>query len=662
VYALYEQSSGGSEPRSVTYKLNRSVNAGSSWTLNGSSDGLTVATVNSDQAPGFKFGGVNALLGGVDHAAVDPTNGDVYVVYGQDASGSNQIMIRRLTDNGSGGLNLGAANTVSTLTDTALPSVAVLADHTIGVLYISHDGTNSGGFPTFSAHLARSTDQGATFNDVVLESFASPSLPSGNVNDRQRIFGDYDQMKAVGNAFYGVFSGNATGFGGSTSRIDPIFFSVPQATTMSLSSSVNPSVFGQAVNFTAQVAPVPDGGHVNFTVDGNPLGGDVAVNTTTGSATSADIATLAPGPHNVVAAYSGDANFVSSTANLTQVVNKAATTTVVTSNANPSVFGQPVTLTATVTANPPGAGTPTGNAQFFDGATPIGTGSLVGATFSITISSFTVGTHPITASYGGDTNFLASTSAVLNQVVNKAPTTTTLTANPPGSVGFGHPVTFTAQVAPAPPSTNPPALPTGQVAFSVDGTPVQTVPLDASQRASVTTSALSPGSHVINAAYQGDGNFLGSSGSLIYLVTCTVTVTGNHPGSLIASGDSTCVVNATLGGSIVVPQGTSLAVINSTVNGSINATNKPNAIEVCGSNFVGGSVNIIKAQGLVIVGDPGDANCAVNTLSGTLLLQNNTHGVEAIGNTVGNLVVSGNSGPGPFPGDVTTISGNIISH
>jgi uncharacterized repeat protein (TIGR01451 family) len=46
-------------------------------------------------------------------------------------------------------------------------------------------------------------------------------------------------------------------------------------------------------------------------------------------------------------------------------VSQAATTTVVTSNHNPSVFGQPVTLTATVTANPPGAGTPTGTVQFF---------------------------------------------------------------------------------------------------------------------------------------------------------------------------------------------------------------------------------------------------------------------------------------------------------
>ena len=49
MYALYEQSSGSGQPKSVTYKLNRSTDGGANWTLNGSSDGLTVDTVNSDQ-------------------------------------------------------------------------------------------------------------------------------------------------------------------------------------------------------------------------------------------------------------------------------------------------------------------------------------------------------------------------------------------------------------------------------------------------------------------------------------------------------------------------------------------------------------------------------------------------------------------------------------
>lgn len=433
-------------------------------------------------------------------------------------------------------------------------------------------------------------------------------------------------------------------------------------TTTSVGSSVNPSVFGQPVTFTATVAPVAPGagtrtGTVKF-FDGATQIGSGSLSGGTASMTTA---ALAVGSHPITAQYLGDANFNGSTSGVVnQVVNKDATTTVVSSSVNPSVFGQPVTLKATVSANPPGAGTPTGTVQFFEGATPLGSGSLAGGITTISapasvISS--VGTHHITATYSGDGNFLASNSGVFDQVVNKAPTATSLSAVPAGSVGFGHVVTFTATVSVPPPGAG---SPTGAVIFTVDGTPVGTVNLNGAEQASISTASLSPGSHVIGAAYQGDGNFLGSSTTLAYLVTCTVTITGNHPSPVIASGDSTCIVNATVGGSVVVPKGTSLAVENSTINGSISASNSPNAIRICGATVVGGAVTIIGAQGLVIVGDPGDANCAVNNISGALQLRNNLHGVEAIGNTVGNLIVSNNSGPGPFPGDPTTISGNII--
>ncbi len=417
VYALYEQSSGATQPKSVTYKLNRSTDGGATWTLNGSTDGLTVDSVKSDQAPGFKFGGVNALLGGVDHAAVDPTNGDVYVVYGQDVSGGNQIKIRRLQDNGAGGLNVGAATNVSTSTNAALPSIAVLTDGTIGVLYDTFDGTDSNGFPLFSAHLARSTDHGATFNDVVLEAFASPAKDNGNA--RQRVLGDFQQMKAVGAAFYGVFSGNRNGFNSPTSTIDPIFFSVPQRTEISLTSSVNPSVFGQPVDFTATVNPVPDAGSVTFKVDGSAFGSPATVNTATGIATLSAVSSLSAGVHSVVAIYSGAPNFASSTsAMLTQVVIKDPTTTTLTSSVNPSHFGQPVTFTADVTANPPGSGTPSGTVTFTADGSQIGLPATLagGHASSIAVSSLAPGVHLIAAGYSGDSNFLPS-SATLTQVV-----------------------------------------------------------------------------------------------------------------------------------------------------------------------------------------------------------------------------------------------------
>jgi protocatechuate 3,4-dioxygenase beta subunit len=96
-------------------------------------------------------------------------------------------------------------------------------------------------------------------------------------------------------------------------------------------------------------------------------------------------------------------------------VTKAPTTTTVSSSANPSVSGQSVTFTATVTSS---AGTPTGTVTFNDGPTVLGTGTLnVSGQATFPTSLFAVGTHSITATYGGDGNFDTSASTVLSQVV-----------------------------------------------------------------------------------------------------------------------------------------------------------------------------------------------------------------------------------------------------
>ena len=443
MYVLYEQSTGTSQPKSVTYRLNRSTDAGATWTLNGNADGIVVDTVNSDQAPGFKFGNVNALLGGVDHAAVDPNNGDVYVVYGQDVSGGNRIMIRRLTANGSGGLNVGAAATVSSQNDTALPSIAILSDGTLGVLYHSFDSTNASGFPVFSVHLARSSNQGATFSDTVLQSFTSP-VQNATTNARQRIFGDYQQIKAVGTTFYGVFSGNRNGFGSTTSAIDPIFFSLPQATQTTVTSSANPSVFTQPVSFTATVAPVPDGGAVAFTVDAVPLGGPVAVNTTNGTATSASTSTLAPGSHTVVAAYSGNANFKSSSATLTQVVNKSPTNTTYT---GPTTADFNDTFSASATLTGFGGAPVVGRTVTFKLGAGTGTETCSGTTDATGTAACALtaaepfGAYPLKAEFAGDSQYETSSDTV-SFAITKEQTAVHYTG--PTLVANGQNVTFSA--------------------------------------------------------------------------------------------------------------------------------------------------------------------------------------------------------------------------
>jgi len=227
VYSLFQRNIapgvGGS--KNIDYMLNRSTDSGATWSLNGMAGGIIVANADSTQ-PTPKFGTVNALLGGVDHAAVDPNNGDVYYVYGNRdaATGNDRLAIRRIQDNGGGGVTVGPEHFVTGQAEAAIPSVAVASDGTVGVFYYTFDGFSPDQFPIFSARLAQSSDQGVTFNHQLLLTFLSSAADNGQ--PRQRVLGDYMQMKAVDGCFYGAFTGNGVPFGRPFANHDPIFFRV----------------------------------------------------------------------------------------------------------------------------------------------------------------------------------------------------------------------------------------------------------------------------------------------------------------------------------------------------------------------------------------------------------------------------------------------------
>lgn len=271
-------------------------------------------------------------------------------------------------------------------------------------------------------------------------------------------------------------------------------------TTTTVSSSQNPSLFGQPVTFTATVTDGANG-NVQFTIDGDPPITATLNGASPNQASLAPISNLAVGPHSIVAQYAGDTNYLGSTSDpLTQTVSKASTTTVVTSSNNPSVWGQPVTFTAAVSIVPPGAGTLTGNVEFFDGASSLGTAPVTAP--HIDVDSLTVADHIITARYGGDGNFLESTSPPITQTVNKADTTTTLTGDT--QRGEGADATFTATVAVEPPGAG---IPTGSVQFLDNGVNLGApVPLIGGT-AALVTNTLPVGMHVITATYSGDMHF-----------------------------------------------------------------------------------------------------------------------------------------------------------
>jgi Bacterial Ig-like domain (group 3)/FG-GAP-like repeat len=266
-------------------------------------------------------------------------------------------------------------------------------------------------------------------------------------------------------------------------------------TATSLVSSANPAAVNQVVTYTATVTL--QSGAANGTVvfmDGLYIVGEVPLE---GDEAALSQSYPSISTHPITATYSGDLNqaagSVSST--LTESV-RGTSKTALTTSGSPSSVGQPVTFTAKVKSK---YGTiPNGESvTFYDGDTEMGTGSTASGVATFTTSSLTPGKHLITATYGGDTTFLASSGTHM-QVVEKYATTTALVSSLNPS-NYGQAVTFTATVASSGPT------PTGKVLFK-DGTESMGSATLSGGVATLTRSNLAVGSHSITAEYLGDAN------------------------------------------------------------------------------------------------------------------------------------------------------------
>lgn len=157
--------------------------------------------------------------------------------------------------------------------------------------------------------------------------------------------------------------------------------------------------------------------------------------------------------------------------------------------------GQAIMLTATVTSTASPA--PTGSVTFSEGTLVLGTASLnTSGQATLTTSFPTLGSHTVTAAYGGDAAHAGSSSGPLTLSVQN-PTVTTLSASPL-QPKRGKPVTLTAQV-----TSQDGAIPTGTVTFSDNGKLIATVGLDPTGRA-VNVTSFSSASNSVTARYGGD--------------------------------------------------------------------------------------------------------------------------------------------------------------
>ncbi len=281
------------------------------------------------------------------------------------------------------------------------------------------------------------------------------------------------------------------------------------STAGAASSAPSPPVFGQQVTLTATVTATspgsgtPTGGTVGFKYGSQSLGnaalqhGSISIETTA----------LPAGSDTITVQYFGDIDFKSSSpTDFNVTIDKGDTTTTLTPADGPTVFGQSAGFTATVAANSPANGTPTGDVTFFYGTLNLGTATIIGGKATISTTQLPGGTDAVVAIYDGDPNFNPSPASVgINQTVGPDGSQTSVVSSGSPSA-FNEPVTFTATVTAASPGSG---LPAGIVTFRDGSTTLGTATLSGNT-ASFTTSALAFGSHAITAVYAGNSNFIGS--------------------------------------------------------------------------------------------------------------------------------------------------------
>jgi autotransporter-associated beta strand protein len=288
-------------------------------------------------------------------------------------------------------------------------------------------------------------------------------------------------------------------------------------TTTVLTSAPNPSNYGQSVTLTATVSSTTSGtptGTVVFRLGPTVLG--TATLNGSGVATYTTTAFQLPGGTlTLTADYQGDSTFAPSSGSTNHTVNSASSTTQLISSPNPSVYGQPVTFTATVIPGIVGGATPTGTVTFRLGATILGTATLSGgvATFTTSVGQLPVGTNVVTADYAGDGTYDPS-SANVTQVVSEAGTETELVVRPGEAVAW-QAVRLEARVRAVSPGAG---VPTGSVVFRdvTTGRVLGTAAVGGGGVAVLWTHLGGPlGVHRVRAEYMGDGNYGASRSGLV---------------------------------------------------------------------------------------------------------------------------------------------------
>lgn len=445
----------------------------------------------------------------------------------------------------------------------------------------------------------------------------------------------------------------------------------PGASGLSFSGAL-----GSAI--TAQTVVVSNAGTQALNLTSVAVTGPFALTSATNCTSST---TLAPGASCQVAVTpqatqagtgSGSVSVASNATNAVSGVNTIALASMITVgptktslSASPSLanVGQPVVLTATVSASTSGGISPGGAVTFLNGSTTLGSASLTGTQASFTVSSLPAGSYSLTASYGGDANYASSTSSAAALTVSATPVPVVTLSAPATPVVTGQAVSIPVTVA----AYTGSSIPTGAVTLMEGSNALAQATLSAG-KASFTVPSLPVGLNTLYATYGGDTTFtatasqsltvaVSSAGQLTVFPGKLTTVAGSHALGSGFSGDNAVATAAQL----KTPLGLALdAAGNLYVADSAN--NRIRRVDATTGNIttVAGTGTACATASLPC-GDGGKAISALLNgpqavrldLSGNLyILDKGDHAVRKVSAVTGNITtVAGTLGTSGYTGD-----------
>ncbi len=487
-------------------------------------------------------------------ATVSPSNGGGVVPDGtvNFLDGATVIGSGTLTANGNGSAT--TTFTTSTLANGTHTITAVYGGDAAKYVLSSNSNavTQNIDAPTTTAVIA--TPNPSSYGTAV--TFTATVMPSGTVTPTGTVqFLDGNQqigsaqlsgspttasfttstLAAGQHTITASYSGGA-GSGASTGSTVLNVAAVQTATVVN--ASPNPGIGGRGTALTATVKVLQGNtiptGNVSFADGATPLGTAVL----NGSGTAALTANLAVGTHSITATYApGTANDgPSASAALPLTVNLATTQMALTVAPNPALVLSPVVFTMKVTGN---GGIPGGPVTLtVDGRTATTATLDASGTATVTLATLGVGTHAVTATYGGDSNDAGSTSAATSEVIQPIPTATAL-----GTTTAGTNSQQSILVATVVGNSGP--TPTGTVQFLNGSSVIGSSALDATGVASLVPN-LPTGTYAIVAQYSGDALHSPSTSQPTSLSTApaTFSLSTNPPSLTLTTGQNgTITVN-----------------------------------------------------------------------------------------------------------------------